>query len=52
MSWKIMFSPAGFEKFFDEAIDLDVTNTDAYVAKAEVSAKKYNMEIAGPPLDV
>ncbi len=46
-----MFTPAGFEKFFDEAVDLDVTDTEAYVAKAEALAEKYNMEIVGPPLD-
>jgi len=46
-----MFTPAGFEKFFDEAVDLDVTDTEAYIAKAEALAKKYNMEIVGPPLD-
>jgi len=46
-----MFSPAGFEKFFDEAIDLDVTDTEAYVVKAKALAKKYHMEIVGPPLD-
>jgi len=46
-----MFSPAGFEKFFDEAVDLDVTDTEAYVAKGKALAKKYNMEIVGPPLD-
>ena len=46
-----MFSPAGFEKFFDEAVDSDVTDTEAYVAKCKVLAKKYNMEIVGPPLD-
>ena len=45
------FTPAGFEKFFDDAVDLDVTDTEAYVAKAEELAKKYNMEIVGPPLD-
>ena len=47
-----MFTPAGFEKFFDEAIDLDVTDTEAYVAKANALAEKYNMEIVGPPLDL
>ena len=47
-----MFSPAGFEKFFDEAVDSDVTDTEAYVAKCKVLSKKYNMEIVGPPLDV
>jgi len=46
-----MFTPAGFEKFFDEVIDLDVTDTEAYVAKATALAEKYNMEIVGPPLD-
>ncbi len=45
------FTPAGFEKFFDEAVDIDVTDTKAYVAKAEELAKKYNMEVVGPPLD-
>jgi len=43
-------SPPGFEKFFEDAVDLDVTDTDAYVAKAEALAEKYNMEIVGPPL--
>ncbi len=46
-----MFTPAGIEKFFDEAVDLDVTDTEAYVAKGKALAKKYNMEIVGPPLD-
>ena len=46
------FTPAGFEKFFDEAVDLDVTDTEAYVAKANALAEKYNMEIVGPPLEV
>ncbi len=46
-----IFTPAGFEKFFDEAVDLDVTDTEAYVAKAKELAEKYNMEIVGPPLD-
>ncbi len=44
------FTPAGFEKFFEDAVDLDVTDTDAYIAKAEALAEKYNMEIVGPPL--
>ncbi len=47
-----IFTPAGFEKFFDEAVDLDVTDTEAYVAKANALAEKYNMEIVGPPLEV
>ena len=47
-----IFSPAGFEQFFDEAVDLDVTDTEAYVAKANALAEKYNMEIVGPPLDL
>ncbi len=47
-----IFSPAGFEKFFDEAVDLDVTDTEAYVAKAKALAEKYNMEIVGPPLEL
>ena len=46
-----MFTPAGFEKFFDDAVDLDVTDTEAYVAKAEALAEKYRMEVVGPPLD-
>jgi len=29
---------------------LDVTDTEAYVAKAEALAEKYNMVIVGPPL--
>ena len=47
-----MFSPAGFEKFFDEAIDSDITDTEEYVARGKALAEKYNMEIVGPPLDV
>ncbi len=46
-----IFSPPGFEQFFDEAVDLDVTDTAAYVAKAEALGEKYNMEVVGPPLD-
>jgi len=45
------FTPAGFEKFFEDAVDLDVTDTEAYVAKGKELAEKYNMEIVGPPLD-
>ena len=44
------YSPPGFEKFFDDAAGLDVTDTEAYVAKAQALAKKYNMEVVGPPL--
>ncbi|MCH7645569.1 MAG: cupin domain-containing protein [Nitrospinae bacterium] len=47
-----IFTPAGFEKFFDEAVDLDVTDTEAYVAKAKALAEKYNMDIVGPPLEL
>lgn len=47
----VVYSPAGFEKFFDEAVDLDVTDTEAYVAKANALAEKYNMEVVGPPLE-
>ena len=47
-----IFTPTGIEKFFDEAVDLDVTDTEAYVAKANALAEKYNMEIVGPPLDL
>ncbi len=44
------YSPPGFERFFDEAAGLDLRDTDAYVAKAQALAKKYNMEVVGPPL--
>lgn len=47
----VVYSPAGFEKFFDEAVDLDVTDTETYVVKAEALAKKYNMQVTGPPLE-
>ncbi len=47
-----IFSPPGFEQFFDEAVDLDVMDTEAYVAKAKVLAEKYNMVITGPPLEL
>ncbi len=47
-----IFSPPGFEQFFDEAVDLDVTDTEAYVAKAKALSEKYNMEIVGPPLEL
>ena len=46
-----MYSPAGMEQFFNEAAGLDLTDTDAYVAKAEELAEKYNMEVVGPPLE-
>ena len=46
-----VYSPTGFEKFFDEAVDLDVTDTETYVAKAEALTKKYNMQVVGPPLE-
>lgn len=46
----VIISPPGFEKFFEDAVDLDVTDTDAYIAKAEALAEKYNMEIVGPPI--
>ena len=47
----VVYSPAGFEKFFDEAVDLDVTDTESYITKAEALAKKYNMKVVGPPLE-
>ena len=47
----VVYSPAGFEKFFDEAVDLDVTDTETYVAKAEALAKKYNIKFVDPPLE-
>ena len=47
----VIYSPAGFEKFFDEAVDLDVSDTESYVAKANALAEKYNMEVVVPPLD-
>ena len=40
-----IFSPPGLEQFFDEAVDLDVTDTEAYVAKAKALAEKYNMAV-------
>ena len=46
-----LYSPAGMEQFFNEAAGLDLTDTNAYVAKAEELATKYNMEIVGPPLE-
>jgi hypothetical protein len=48
----VAMPPAGMELFFDEAVDLDVTDTEAYVAKANALAEKYGMEIVGPPLDL
>ena len=47
-----IFSPAGFEKFFDDAVDLDVTDTESYVAKGKALAEKYKMDVVGPPLDL
>ena len=47
-----IFSPPGFEQFFDEAVGLDVTDTETYIAKAKQLAEKYNMEIVGPPLEL
>jgi quercetin dioxygenase-like cupin family protein len=47
-----MFTPAGFERFFDDAVNLDVTDTETYVAKGKALAEKYNMEIVGPPLEL
>ncbi len=47
-----ILSPPGFEKFFDEAVTLDVTDTEAFVAKAKALAEKYNMDIVGPPLEL
>ncbi len=46
-----IYSPAGIEQFFNDAAGLDLTDTAAYVAKAEALAEKYNMEIVGPPLE-
>ncbi len=48
----VTFSPAGFERFFDDAVNLDVTDTESYVAKGKALAEKYNMEIVGPPLEL
>jgi len=45
-----IFSPPGFERFFAEAVGVDVTDTEAYVAKATALAEKYNMDIVGPPI--
>ena len=44
------YSPSGFEHFFDEAVDLGVMDTEAYAAKANALADKYNMEVVGPPI--
>ena len=46
-----IFSPLGFEQFFNDAAGLDLTDTDAYVAKAEELAEKYHMDVVGPPLE-
>ena len=46
-----IYSPAGIEQSFNEAAGLDLTDTDAYVAKSKELAEKYNMEVVGPPLE-
>ncbi len=46
----VTYSPSGFEKFFDEAVDLGVMDTEAYITKANALADKYNMEVVGPPI--
>ena len=46
----VTYSPSGFERFFDEAVDLEVMDTEAYAAKANALADKYNMEVVGPPI--
>ena len=46
----VTYSPSGFEHFFDEAVDLGVMDTEAYAAKANALADKYNMEVVGPPI--
>ncbi len=45
-----IFSPPGFEQFFNEPGGFE--DTEAYIAKAEALAAKYNMEIVGPPLNL
>ena len=49
--WLALFSPAGFEQFFVEAVGSDVSDTEAFVGRAEALAVKYDMEIVGPPLE-
>ena len=46
----VTYSPSGFEKFFDEAVDLGEMNTEGYIIKANALAEKYNMEVVGPPI--
>ena len=46
----VTYSPSGFEKFFDEAVDLGEMDTEAYITKANALADKYNMEVVGPPI--
>ena len=47
----VTYSPSGFEKFFDEVVDLGEMDTDGYITKANALADKYNMEVVGPPID-
>ena len=44
------YSPSGFEKFFDEAVDLGEMDKEAYIIKANALADKYNMEVVGPSI--
>ena len=44
------FSPPGFEKFFEEAKNLDASDVQSFYSKGEALAKKYELTVAGPPL--
>ena len=46
----VTYSPSGFEKFFDEAVDLGEMDKEAYITKANALADKYNMEVVGPSI--
>ena len=46
----VTYSPSGFEKFFDEAVDLGEMDKEAYIIKANALADKYNMEVVGPSI--
>jgi len=47
----VIFSPAGFEQFFVEAVgDEEEMDTPTYVNRAISIAEKYNLDVIGPPL--
>ena len=45
-----IFSPAGFEEFFVEAVGEEEVDVETFVGRAMGPADKYNMEVTGPPL--